>query len=112
MRMKNLKLSLATLAVTAVLPWASPAFSAEAGANLDLARQLNQAFVEVAETVSASVVVINVVQKASLPSLDDVEDDGSFDSLPPGFWRRFHEQFKQQVPEKTRGLGSGIIFRE
>ena len=33
--------------------------------NLDLARQLNQAFVQVAEEVSPSVVVITVTQKSS-----------------------------------------------
>ncbi len=81
-------------------------------ASLELARQLNQAFVEVAEKVSPTVVVINVIQKVSPPSMSEGEEDGSFDSLPPGFWRRFHQQFQQQMPEKTRSEGSGIILRE
>lgn len=88
-----------------------PALAREATANLDLARQLNQAFVDVAAKVSPSVVVITVVQKAAPASNDDAEDGDPFDNLPPGFWRRFHEQLRRG-PEKTFGKGSGLILRE
>jgi len=84
------------------------AICAEAqSANLDVARQLNAAFVEVAERLIPSVVVINVVQAAASTEEDD--DEGHFDSMPPGFWKRFHEQFKH--PEQTLGQGSGVIIR-
>ena len=82
--------------------------------NLDLARQLNQAFVEVAERVSPSVVVISVVnQPGSFLDLTDEEGEGDpMDSIPPGFWRRFHRQFEEQPPEKPESQGSGIIVRK
>jgi len=86
--------------------------SAAESSSHDVARQLNQAFVEVAEKVSRSVVVISVVQKPSIPAFDDDPDDGTYESLPPGFWRKFHQQFEQPNPEKTRSKGSGIILRE
>ncbi|MDB6123435.1 MAG: 2-alkenal reductase [Pedosphaera sp.] len=82
---------------------------------LDLARQLNEAFVEVADQVAPAVVVITVVQKAAASSSlhsspgeeGDTEED-PLDRIPPEF-RRF---FRQSPPEKTRGQGSGIIIRE
>lgn len=77
--------------------------------NLDLARRLDQAFVELAEKVSPTVVVINVIQTVSPSALDD-EDNGDYEGLPPGFWRSFHEQLKR--PQKVPGQGSGIIIRE
>src|SRR5437773_198575 len=79
-------------------------FPAKAGTNLDLARQLNQAFVEVAENVSPAVVVITVTQKPGASSLesddyDDGEGTSPFDSRPPGFHRHFQRHF-EQVPEE------------
>ncbi len=78
----------------------------EASSDLALARQLNQAFVELAERVSPTVVVINVVQKVS----QNEDENGDYEALPPGFWRDFHDQFKR--PDKVPGQGSGIIIRE
>jgi serine protease Do len=83
-----------------------------ANGNLDLARQLNQAFIEVAEKVSPSVVVITVTEKAkALPALDDEELLGE-DAPDQDFWRRFHQQFRDQMPEKIQGQGSGVIIRK
>ena len=79
--------------------------------SLNLARQLNQAFIAVAEKLSPSVVVITVKQNAPAPSFENEEPGGGFDSLPPGFWREFHKHFRQQQPETT-GQGSGLIIRE
>jgi serine protease Do len=84
--------------------------------NLDLVRQLNQAFVEVAEKVSPSVVVITVTEKAAVFSDSDLmydePDSGPFDSLPPN-WRRFHEQLQEEPPEEgEQNQGSGIIIRK
>src|ERR1019366_5178417 len=90
---------------------AQPALSREPSANLDLARQLNQAFVEVADKVSSSVVFINVVQKPAASATED-EPNGLFDSLPREFWRYFHKQLEQLPQEKVRGEGSGIIIRD
>src|SRR5215472_1678258 len=71
---------------------------------LELARQLNQAFVEIAEKVSTSVVVITVVQKPGVPIPDDDDD---FGSLPP----EFKHYFRDVPEEKSVGQGSGIIIR-
>ncbi len=70
-------------------------------ANLALARQLNAAFVEVAEKVSPTVVIITVVQTNNLPGPDEVPE-----GLPQDFWH----QFKR--PEKSYGQGSGVIIRK
>jgi serine protease Do len=75
--------------------------------NLDLARQLNQAFVEVAEKVSPAVVVITVTQKTST----SVTLEG-LDEVPEGFPREFWRQFHQEMPENSIGQGSGVIIRE
>lgn len=82
------------------------------GPNSELVRQLNQAFIDVVEKVSPSVVVINVVQKAPAVSSDDEEDGNTFESLPPGFWRRFHEELRRGQPETMLSQGSGIIIRD
>src|SRR5436190_4606669 len=103
---KIVRLSL--LAAGNVLLFSAEPVSAEApNPDLQLARQLNSAFVQVAERLSPTVVVINVVQ--AITSAEDEEEDGHFDSMPPGFWRHFHEQFKR--PEQTLGQGSGVIIR-
>src|SRR5437899_12196935 len=82
--------------------------------NLDLARQLNQAFVQVAEDVSPSVVVITVTQKATdspfkvSPGQGQDEEEDPLDRVPPEF-RKF---FRQSPQEKSTGQGSGVIIRE
>src|ERR1017187_1195517 len=110
--MKRLQFTLPLLAAAAGLALAAqPALCREPSANLELARQLNQAFVEVADKVSSSVVVINVVQKPAASAPED-EPNGLFDSLPREFWRYFHKQLEQLPQEKVRGEGSGIIIRD
>ena len=95
----------ATLLMIQALPWIS--WAKDTNANLDLARQLNEAFVSVAAKVSPAVVVVNVVQK-----VNENDDEGDYDALPPGFWRYFHRQFRNQRPEETAGEGSGVIIRD
>src|SRR6266581_4562879 len=108
--MKPLPLSLLPL-ISSCLLLAPPTASAnEPSANLELARQLNLAFVEVAEKVSPTVVVINVVQKPSASSQDD-EEDVPYDTVPREFRRFFRRQSQEQAPEKSRGQGSGVIIR-
>ena len=83
---------------------------APASPNLDLARQLNQAFVEVAEKVSPSVVVLTVTPKPGAESLDSLDD--SADGLTPReFWKKFHQQFEDPTMEKLIEQGSGVIIR-
>ncbi len=94
-------------ALIAGFAWPAAATGNDPAANLEVARQLDQAFVEAAAKVSPAVVVINVVQKAK-----DEEDNGTYESLPPGFWRYFHQQFQNQQPEKSLGEGSGVVMRE
>jgi serine protease Do len=109
--MKAMKFTLPLLGAACLALPARPAPASEPGAGLDLARQLNQAFVEVAEKVTPAVVVIDVVQKRA-PAAQDNDSNSPFDSLPREFWRYFHKQFEQQAPENVRGKGSGVIIRE
>src|ERR1035441_10104226 len=109
--MKRLQFTLPLLAAAGLALAAQSALCREPSANLELARQLNQAFVEVADKVSSSVVVINVVQKPAASATED-EPNGLFDSLPREFWRYFHKQLEQLPQEKVRGEGSGIIIRD
>ncbi len=81
-----------------------------ADSDLDLARRLNQAFADVAEKVSPSVVVITVTQKAEPASLDaQPETEDSTNSTHDDLWRFFHRQFENEFP--VQGQGSGIIIR-
>jgi serine protease Do len=79
-----------------------------ANPNLALARQLNEAFVAVAEKVSPSVVVITVTGKGGVLDLENGDgSDGQQNpsaQLPPEL-RRFLES------RKSVGQGSGIIIR-
>jgi len=88
-----------------------PAFVAagEPSPGLRLARQLNDAFSEVAEKVSPAVVVIDVIQPAETTSRPEEE---RFDAVPPELWRYYREQSGQGSAEPTRGEGSGVIIRE
>lgn len=85
---------------------------AKPNANLELARQLNEAFVQVAEQVSPAVVVITVVQKpmASSRVLEGSEDEQ--DQFYEQFRRFFQREQEPVQPQKTTGQGSGIIIRK
>jgi serine protease Do len=76
---------------------------------LDLARQLNEAFIQVADQASASVVVLQVSGKSAE---SDTDENGSFwDSLPPEIRRYFeeHSSRHRNVPRKFQGEGSGVV---
>jgi serine protease Do len=95
--------------LTGAVEIGSAAPQEQSASALDLARQLNEAFVRVASNVSPAVVVVNVVQKTA-----DEDADGTYDSLPPGFWRDFHKQyphFQDGPQENLLGEGSGVIIR-
>jgi serine protease Do len=109
--MKTLKLLPLAVAAT-VLAFSPLVVSAADGAksNLELARQLNQAFVQVAEQVTPSVVVINVVQKVRASRFNPLEGG---DGAPMDELRKFLRQMpQQQMPEHAAGEGSGIIIRD
>lgn len=84
----------------------SPARTERIPTNLEVARQLNEAFVQVVEKVSPSVVVINVVQKPTAAS-----NENSAESAPAPR-RRFFHPFDDEPEEKSLGQGSGIIIRQ
>jgi serine protease Do len=113
--MKTFRLCWATLAVLSIslnsTPGAETTSPSQRAANLQLARQLNQAFVQVAQDVSPSVVVITVLEKPSAkhPLDSDYDDDDPLEQ----FRQFLNEQKNPQpaTPQKTTGQGSGIIIR-
>jgi serine protease Do len=99
--------------IVAALLFSGPPAGAKDASPLDLARQLNEAFIEVADTASAAVVVIEVTEKAGDRS--DGDDESFWDLLPPEIRRRFGERGdaprsrKRYHPRKVQGEGSGIV---
>ena len=130
-RMKRVNVVVGSLLVAVGLaPAIALAAPKEISSALDLARQLNQAFIEVADSVSQSVVVIKVAHKPSHADLED-EDNPLWDMLPREFRRRLEEQRererrdekeKDKAPEENEqpyhrepifdGQGSGVVIRE
>jgi serine protease Do len=112
--MKTVKFWLLILAGAVLAPNSSRVCAGDTGAaggpnsNLALARQLNEAFVQVAEEVSPSVVVITVIEKAGAADADPDDntesDPGPANQVPPEL-RRYLQS------KKTLGQGSGIIIR-
>ena len=100
--MKKLTLALSLFVGVWLAPLCAPG---KDNSGLDLARQLNQAFAEVAEKVSPSVVVLTVHQK--LGAGLDAEGNGLLDSLIPEL-RRELERRQLEIPAQ----GSGVIIRE
>ncbi len=88
-------------------------------AALSLARQLNEAFVHVVETVSPSVVVIEVAKKPG--DLTELESHPFFDSLPEEWQEELRERRRREGEREERreqeqreprysGQGSGVIL--
>ena len=77
---------------------------------LSLARQLNEAFIEVADKVSPTVVIIEVEQKIN--ENNDDENGGSWwgDLLPPD--ERPRRRHRHNGPRTVQGEGSGVIITE
>jgi serine protease Do len=100
--MNNIRNSLAVLTLaglTAALPPVAYAKDSEA---LQIAKQLNEAFIEVADNISPSVVVITVTEKKDTESLKQMHR--FFQMLPP-------EMQEGDIPQRT-GQGSGVIVRD
>src|SRR5881397_2056303 len=105
---------------------ASPALRAtDPPTPLELARQLNQAFIELADKVSPSVVVISVAHKSPHFGLEDGDDPLGpyFDQMPKEFRKWFEKRREQQKQEgepddETKkgpvfdGQGSGVVIRK
>ena len=87
--------------------------------SLDLARQLNEAFIEVADTVSPAVVVIQVTKRAGAGGGNLSEQNPFFEFLPPEMRRQFEERGngggtrrgQRRAPVEV-GRGSGIVVTE
>ena len=105
----------------------TPVRAVEPSEALKLAQQLNQAFVEVAESVSKSVVVVRVASKPRARGGVGNPFDNSpfFDQLPEEYRKFFERQQEQQreepqtPPSRSRprgpvfdGQGSGLVYRE
>ena len=96
-----------------------PAGAATNSPALTLAQQLNNAFVEVAESVSASVVVIRVVQKQGTAALND-DDNPLWYLVPPELRKQYEEERRKEAEEDAKrprkrefnGKGSGMIVRD
>src|SRR5436189_4822522 len=106
---------LALLAILVLSPL--PLEAKENSTAIDLARQLNQAFIEVADKVSPAVVVIKLAHKPDYRDMDDM-DDGSnpFFDMVPELRKRFEEQFKRRQQQRRSrreavydAQGSGIV---
>lgn len=89
---------------------------------IDLARQLNEAFVEVAEKVSPSVVVVKLAHKPGSMDLDDT-DNPFWDLVPKEFRKQFEEERQKRRKETEDeekvahppvfdSRGSGVIIRD
>ena len=102
----------------------SPARAAEPSEALKLAQQLNQAFIEVAESVSKSVVIVRVAPKPQTGGAfgNPFRNSPFFDQLPEDY-RRFFERQQEEREEKTEpsrrprkpvfsGQGSGLVYRQ
>src|SRR5436189_250046 len=85
---------LALLAILVLSPL--PLEAKENSTAIDLARQLNQAFIEVADKVSPAVVVIKLAHKPDYRDLDD--GSNPFLDMVPELRKRFEEQFKKRQP--------------
>ncbi len=103
MRMQ-LRNTITSLALAAVL-LGTPTYGAPAkDSNLDLARQLNEAFVSVADQASASVVVVKVAQKPGRMQFQLPEGSPFSDEDNPFFdqFRRFFEQQQERQQQPRR----------
>lgn len=123
MKSSRFSTALCLLALAGAQTLASLQAAPKESSAIALARQLNQAFIEVADQVSPSVVVIRVAQKQDRNTLgSDAEGNPFLDMLPREFRKQLEEQFEKRKkqrseprPERTpqfNGQGSGVVIRE
>ena len=114
-----------TAACCAAALFITPVFGAtEPSTPLELARQLNQAFIELADKVSPSVVVISVAHRSPHFGLEEEEETPDLDQFPKEF-RKWFERRREQPKKKEDeedlnkdkdpvfdGQGSGVVIRK
>jgi serine protease Do len=116
------KVLMLTVALTGIQPAGRAAETKLGGSALDLARQLNQAFIELADNVSPAVVVVRVAHKPSYVDPDE-EENPLFEMLPPELRRQWEEQRERLRKEQENqrrfhrepiysGEGSGVVIRK
>src|SRR5262245_20040850 len=100
----------------------SNALARDQSSALEVARSLNKAFVEVAESVSPSVVVIEVAQRPEAMDLD--EDNPLLEMIPKEYRKELLERYKRRLERQQRseaegdgepyygGRGSGVVIRK
>src|SRR5213594_4744235 len=88
---------LALLGIATLSP--RPLIAKESSSAMDLARQLNQAFIEVADKVSPAVVVIKLAHKPDYRELDDSANP--FFDMVPELRKRFEEQIKRRQQRQS-----------
>lgn len=121
MRMKRYQIGISQLAV-AICLWLGDglavAADSAAGASrpLDLARQLNEAFASVVESVSPAVVILEVAHRRDRS--DPHSGNPLLEMLPPELRKKFEEQFPapeegpaDREPRFNAG-GSGVVIRK
>jgi serine protease Do len=102
-------------AALAILPGLR-CIAAGAASPLEIAQQLNEAFVQVAETVSPAVVVIEVAQRPNTSRFH--RDHPLWELLPPEYRRQLEEEWEKESKEppprrdpRFDGSGSGLVIR-
>jgi len=119
--MKTLTLTCCLITAASLFPAPLSAATKESS-SLELVRSLNQAFIEVAEKVSPSVVYIRVSQKQGRMFTSGEEGNPLFEMLPREFRKQLEEQFERrrrnrgekegEAEPHFNGQGSGVILRE
>lgn len=133
MKLNWIKHSVASLALAGVIAMPPVSALAKDSSALEMARQLNRAFIELADTVSPSVVVISVAHKPLSSRLwRSGEEDGThgFEGLPDELRRQFERWMEGRRPNTPdrgdskdkdsdkddepnwNGQGSGVIVRD
>lgn len=96
----------------------APGTEASAPSAIQLARQLNEAFISAAEKVSAAVVVIEAAQKPGAATLGRAHP--FLDLLPPEMRRHLEEQLEREEESERENpgepefnsRGSGVVIRK
>src|SRR6185503_20715556 len=116
-----------SLGATATALLVAPLPAQEPTSPLAMARQLNQAFIELADKVSPSVVVVNVAHKSPHFGFEDGDDPLApyYDQMPKEFRKWFEK--RRELPNKDKdgepedetrkepvfdGQGSGVVIRK
>ncbi len=119
--MKKIAVTILSAGLLGGMAAGTPARATEPSEALKLAQQFNQAFVEVAESVSEAVVVVRVASKPQARGA--FGNSPFFDQLPEEYRKFFERQQEErgerpEPPAKPRsrkpifdGQGSGLVYR-